>query len=211
MSAGSLGKRWPGAIQDDEHVQAVLRTLAQFVERDTVYYKHEEAMLRQLRNAHRLRGKYTDETKQQLHATLMKVGERTIQEQIGVERKTHGRKTPGSTQRVYWGALSSGPLPNPSVGYRELLAVQKVIDANIVVARSLLHDQLFADHCVEDQQRGDELLGQLFADHCVTLMLPSSLSMTWSQLFAEGACRAEPTRPLTLFGRTPCRYASQVA
>ena len=37
MSAGSLGKRWPGAIQDDEHVQAVLRTLAQFVERDTVY------------------------------------------------------------------------------------------------------------------------------------------------------------------------------
>jgi hypothetical protein len=112
MSAGSLGKRWPGAIQDDEHVQAVLRTLAQFVERDTVYYKHEEAMLRQLRNAHRLRGKYTDETKQQLHATLMKVGERTIQEQIGVERKTHGRKTPGSTQRVYWGALSSGPLPN---------------------------------------------------------------------------------------------------
>jgi hypothetical protein len=110
MSAGSMGKRWPGAIQDDEHVQAVLRTLAQFVERDTVYYKHEEAMLRQLRNAHRLRGKYTDETKQQLHATLMKVGERTIQEQIGVERKTHGRKTPGSTQRVYWGALSSGPL-----------------------------------------------------------------------------------------------------
>ena len=34
MSAGSLGKRWPGAIQDDEHVQAVLRTLAQFVERN---------------------------------------------------------------------------------------------------------------------------------------------------------------------------------
>ena len=50
MSAGSLGKRWPGAIQDDKHVQAVLRTLAQFVERDTVYYKHAEPMLRQLGN-----------------------------------------------------------------------------------------------------------------------------------------------------------------
>ena len=107
-----------GAIVDPEHVQEVLDTLTEFVQRDIVYYKYEEAMLRQVRNAHRLRGKHTAETKQELRATFMKVGLSTVEEKIGVERKRHGRDS-----RFYWGASSSGPLPNPSVGYRDALAI----------------------------------------------------------------------------------------